>query len=117
MAGATGYLLKRTPPAELLDAIEELHNGGSPMSSAIARKVVLAFREMRQAPPERPALSQREDEILKALARGRRYKEIAGDFGLSFHTVRTHLQNIYKKLHVRSRAQAVRKLQTSATKF
>ena len=117
VAGATGYLLKRTPPGELLEAIEDLHNGGSPMSSAIARKVVSAFQQMRAAPAaDQAALSQREEEILRSLARGRRYKEIAYDLNLSYHTVRTHLQNIYKKLHVKTRSEAVRRFQAGTDK-
>ena len=117
VAGATGYLLKRTPPGELLEAIEDLHNGGSPMSSAIARKVVSAFQQMRAAPAaDHAALSQREEEILRSLARGRRYKEIAYDLKLSYHTVRTHLQNIYKKLHVKTRSEAVRRFQAGTDK-
>ena len=117
VAGATGYLLKRTPPGELLEAIEDLHNGGSPMSSAIARKVVSAFQQMRAAPAtDHAALSQREEEILRSLARGRRYKEIAYDLKLSYHTVRTHLQNVYKKLHVKTRGEAVRRFQAGTDK-
>lgn len=108
VAGATGYLLKRTAPVELLNAIDELVNGGSPMSGAIARKVVLAFRQLGHSSVEPTALSQREEEILRALARGRRPKEIAQDTGLSFHTIRTHQQNIYKKLQVGSRREAIK---------
>jgi DNA-binding NarL/FixJ family response regulator len=111
-AGATGYLLKRTVPVELLGAIEDLLNGGSPMSGAIARKVVMTFRKLPDAPAEPPAhLSQREEEILHALAQGRRPKEIAADANVSVHTVRTHLQNIYKKLQVCTRREAIRKFQ------
>ena len=102
-AGASGYLCKPDKPAMLLDAIEELHHGGSPMSAAIARKVVASFRE----PDD---LSEREREVLERLAQGRRDKEVAADFGLSVLTVRKHLQHIYRKLAVHSRAQAVRKL-------
>ena len=109
LAGATGYLLKRTPAAELLDAILELHEGGSPMSGAIARKVVQAFRQLGVAAAPAGSLSAREQEILSALARGRLYKEIADELGISFHTVRAHLQKIYKKLQVCSREEAVKK--------
>lgn len=110
VAGATGYLLKRTPNSELFDAIEELHQGGSPMSSAIARKVVIAFQSKPADRLDALNLSPREGEILRAFACGRRYKEIAGDLGLSYHTIRTHLQNIYKKLQINSRRQAQQRL-------
>ncbi len=109
VAGATGYILKRTPPAQLLEAIRELHEGGSPMSDQIARKVVQAFREMGKSSKETENLSDREIEILSFLAKGFHDKEIADKFFLSVKTVRTHLRNIYKKLHVRSRTEAVLK--------
>jgi DNA-binding NarL/FixJ family response regulator len=109
LAGATGYILKRTPPAELLEAIREVHEGGSPMSDQIARKVVQAFREMGKSSKETENLSDREMEILSYLAKGYHDKEIADKFFLSVKTVRTHLRNIYKKLHVRSRTEAVLK--------
>ncbi len=109
-AGATGYLLKGAAGNELLTAIDELLLGGSPMSGAIARRVVLSFRKMKPPGPSLEVLTQREEEILNALARGRRPKEIAQDTGLSFHTVRTHQQNIYKKLQVCSRREAVNHL-------
>ncbi len=109
LAGATGYILKRTPPAELLEAISDLHEGGSPMSDQIARKVVQAFREMGKSSKETENLSERELEILSFVAKGYHDKEIADKFFLSVKTVRTHLRNIYKKLHVRSRTEAVLK--------
>jgi DNA-binding NarL/FixJ family response regulator len=109
LAGATGYILKRTPPAELLEAIRELHEGGSPMSDQIARKVVQAFQQMGKSSTETENLSERENEILAYLAKGYQDKEIADKFFLSVKTVRTHLRNIYKKLHVRSRTEAVLK--------
>jgi DNA-binding NarL/FixJ family response regulator len=109
LAGATGYILKRTPPTELLQAIQELHEGGSPMSDQIARKVVQAFQEMGKSSSETENLSDREMEILSYLAKGYHDKEIADQFFLSVKTVRTHLRNIYKKLHVRSRTEAVLK--------
>ena len=109
VAGATGYILKRTPPAELLEAIRDLHEGGSPMSDQIARKVVQAFQEMGKSSSETENLSDRELEILSYLAKGYNDKEIADKFFLSIKTVRTHLRNIYKKLHVRSRTEAVLK--------
>ena len=108
-AGASGYLLKKTPPAKLLDAILELHNGGSPMSSRIARKVVETFRALGTSSKEIENLSKRESEILSHLAKGYRYKEIADTLFISIETVRTHIRNIYEKLHVRSRSEAVLK--------
>lgn len=108
-AGATGYLLKHNIPDRLIESIRDLHAGGSPMSNSIARKVVLAFSDRASDRPDPNArLSQREQEILEYLARGHLYKEIADQLHLSYHTVRTHVQNIYKKLHIRSRAEAAR---------
>ncbi len=108
-AGATGYILKKTPPAELLDAIRNLHNGGSPMSSQIARKVVQAFQQISQSHKDTESLTEREAEILAHLARGYHDKEIAEQLFVSVETVRTHIRNIYKKLHVHSRTEAARK--------
>jgi DNA-binding NarL/FixJ family response regulator len=105
-AGATGYLLKQTPPAELLAALREVHRGGAPMSSQIARKVVQSFQTGIPA-GQQAELSPREREILERLARGDLIKHIADQLGSSFDTVRTHLRRIYEKLHVHSRAQAV----------
>lgn len=125
-AGASGYLLKRTPPDEILEAIRDLHGGGAPMSSEIARKVVQSFR----AAPLRPiqpaittaaatatapakagleTLSPRQEEILRLLAQGRSVKEIADHTGLSVETVRSYLKLVYQKLHVRSRTEALLK--------
>lgn len=108
-AGAAGYLLKRTTPEELVEAIVELRNGGSPMTSAIARKVVQSFQ--RPAPvgvsAEMAQLSPREREILGLLAQGYLYKEIAADLKISVPTVNAHIRNMYEKLQVHSRAQAV----------
>lgn len=106
-AGATGYLLKRTPPAEILESITETHQGGSPMSSYIARKVVQSFQKSRPAAGKSLPLSEREREILRQLAQGYRYKEIADALAISLDTVRTHLRRIYEKLHVHSRTEAV----------
>jgi DNA-binding NarL/FixJ family response regulator len=108
-AGATGYLLKQTPPAELLAAIRDVHGGGSPMSSHIARKIVQSFQKPAAVARETENLSPREAEVLDLLARGYLYKEIADKTGLSYATVHTHIRHIYEKLHVRSRAQAVAK--------
>jgi DNA-binding NarL/FixJ family response regulator len=109
-AGATGYLLKQTPPAQLLAAIRDVHGGGSPMSSHIARKIVQSFqRPATAAHAETQNLSPREAEVLDLLAKGYLYKEIADRTGLTYATVHTHIRHIYEKLHVRSRAQAVAK--------
>jgi DNA-binding NarL/FixJ family response regulator len=108
-AGACGYLLKRTPHAELIAALRQVREGGSPMTSYIARKVVQSFY---QAPPESiqaEDLTPREREVLELLARGYYYKEITEVLGLSMSTVNTHVRHIYEKLHVHSRAQAVAK--------
>jgi DNA-binding NarL/FixJ family response regulator len=106
-AGARGYILKKTPPAELLEAILEVHTGGSPMSSRIARRVVQTFQVTGTSVEERQRLSKRENEILSYLAKGYRYKAIADTLSISIETVRTHLRNIYEKLHVHSRSEAV----------
>jgi DNA-binding NarL/FixJ family response regulator len=107
-AGACGYLVKRVQPDELLQALHEVHRGGSPMSSHIARKVVLSFQENSQKPQrETDCLSPREQEVLDHLARGLSYKQIADQLGLSIDSVRTYIRRIYEKLHVRSRTEAV----------
>jgi len=109
--GASGYLLKQTRRSELLDALRDVHVGGSPMSSQIARKVVQSFRrqETENSGGESVELSQREHEVLELLARGYLYKEIAEQLKISVQTVNTYIRRIYEKLHVRSRAQAVAK--------
>lgn len=106
-AGATGYLLKRTTRENLLSSILEVHSGGSPMTSNIARKVVQSLQ--RSEPKRNPAddLSKRENEVLVLLAQGYLYKEIADQLEISFQTVNTHIRRIYEKLHVHSRSQAV----------
>lgn len=106
-AGATGYLLKQTPPAELLAAIRDVHGGGSPMSSHIARKIVQSFQKPLPAARDTDNLSPRESEVLDLLAKGYLYKEIADKMGLTYATVHTHIRHIYEKLHVRSRTEAV----------
>ncbi|MDQ6631937.1 MAG: response regulator transcription factor [Verrucomicrobiota bacterium] len=106
MAGASGYLIKDTPPTEILEAIADVHRGGSPMSSQIARRVVEHVQQFSMS-DETMNLSPREYEILGQLAKGYQYKEIADKLGISPLTVRTHLRNIYEKLHVRSRTEAV----------
>ncbi|MCL4179347.1 MAG: response regulator transcription factor [Verrucomicrobia bacterium] len=109
-AGAGGYLLKRTPPDQLLEAIRDLHQGGAPMSSHIARKVVHSFQESTRHTPGVDDLSPREEEILHLVAGGYHNKEIGGRLNISPETVRVHLRNIYEKLHVNSRSQAVARL-------
>ncbi|RPE05914.1 DNA-binding response regulator [Chitinophaga lutea] len=108
-AGASGYILKKTSPGDLLDAIRELHDGGSPMSSQIARRVVAYFQKQARPNPALEALTSREKEILDQLSKGFLYKEIAGNLFISIETVRRHVHNIYEKLHVRSRTDAVNK--------
>ena len=102
-AGASGYLLKDTSPADLLVHIREVHEGGAPMSGQIARRIINSFRII-----ENP-LSTLETEILKMLSKGMNYKEIAEEIFLSPHTIKTHIKNIYSKLHVNNRAEAIYK--------
>ncbi|MEM7187816.1 MAG: response regulator transcription factor [Bacteroidota bacterium] len=102
-AGATGYLLKDTNPADLLVHIKEVFDGGSPMSSQIARRIISSFRII-----ENP-LSDRETEVLKLLSQGLNYRDVAEEIFLSPHTVKTHIKNIYSKLHVNNRAEAIYK--------
>jgi len=108
-AGATSYLLKSTPPEKVIDAIYEVHNGGSPISSQIARKVIDAFTLKEKTNDYFQELSRREQEILEQLSRGYRYKEIADKLFVSIETVRTHIRNIYEKLQVNGRAEALKK--------
>ncbi len=105
-AGANGYLLKRAEPDEVLTAIRDAREGGAPMSSQIARRVVLSFHEPAQS-SEAVALTDRENEILSFLSKGFANKEIADKMNIGVPTVRTHLRHIYEKLHVRSRTEAV----------
>jgi len=115
MAGANGYLLKRTPKGKLLEAIREITSGGAPMSRQIARRVVQFFHEIKQVPntvhraPELQTLTEREEQVLSLLAKGHAYKEISGLMLISFETVRTHVRSIYEKLHVHSRTAATLK--------
>jgi DNA-binding NarL/FixJ family response regulator len=106
-AGATGYLLKQTPPAELLAAIKDVHGGGSPMSSHIARKIVQSFQKPAPAKSGLESLTPREAEVLDYLAKGFLYKEIADALKISYDTVHAHIRKIYEKLQVRSRTEAV----------
>jgi DNA-binding NarL/FixJ family response regulator len=107
-AGASGYLLKRSSPAEILQAIADVHGGGAPMTGEIARKVVQSFRKpTNSATSDGEKLTPREEEVLDLLAQGYVTKEIAEKLAISFDTVRFHLKHIYSKLHVRSRAEAI----------
>ena len=109
-AGASGYLLKKTPLLEIISAIKELHNGGSPMSAPIARKLVTVFQEQQQQGNTVVfLLSPREKEVLDLTAKGLLYKEIAVQLGISFRTVRQHLHKIYEKLHVQNKTEAINK--------
>ena len=108
-AGATGYLLKQTPPVKLLEAIQDVYRGGSPMSGEIARKVVLSFQHPVPNYASANSLTKREDVILSYLVKGYFYKEIAGLLFISVETVRTHIRNIYEKLQVRTRSEAILK--------
>lgn len=107
-AGASGYLLKNTGLVQLIESLKELYNGGSPMSSNIARKLVSIFREQNKT-EEVETLSQRENEILQLLSKGLLYKEIADQLSISVSTVRQHIHNIYEKLHVQNRTEAINK--------
>lgn len=110
-AGASGYLVKKTPPSKLLEAIKDAYDGGAPMSSQIARKVIDFFQKKKPAFPakERYVLTPREREILSGLVEGRNFKSIADSLFISVETVRFHFRNIYKKLHVHSQSEAVAK--------
>jgi DNA-binding NarL/FixJ family response regulator len=108
-AGASGYLLKRMPPSKLLDAIAEVVGGGSPMSAPIARKVIQLLQSMPVPSDNTVDLSDRERQVLEAMAAGQLYKHIADDLNVSIHTVRSYIRRIYEKLHVRTRTEAVAK--------
>jgi len=110
-AGACGYLVKKTPPSRLLEAIKEVHEGGSPMSSQIARQVIIAFKEGKDSIKDNSSygLSEREKEVLTLLAQGNNYQQIGDQLFISVDTVRHHIKNIYKKLHVHTQSEAVAK--------
>lgn len=108
-AGASGYILKRSDPGEIVQAVNEVLAGGAPMTSSIARKVVESFREPLPEGSEETALSRREKEVLQALSKGLSNKEIADDLSINVETVRWHLKQIYDKLHVHGRTEAALK--------
>jgi DNA-binding NarL/FixJ family response regulator len=108
-AGANGFLVKSTPPDNLLEAIRDVSNGGGPMSGHIARKVIQSFQPAPRNTSQRENLTNRELEILELLSQGSAYKQIAARLNLSMGTIQTHISRIYKKLHVNSRTQAVMK--------
>ena len=111
-AGASGYLLKKTAPARIVEAIKELYNGGSPMSATIARKLVEVFNHHpsgNYSAESSSLLTTRENEVLHFVSRGLSYKEIADQLNLSFHTVKQHIRNIYEKLHVQNKTEAINK--------
>jgi DNA-binding NarL/FixJ family response regulator len=112
-AGATGYMLKRLTPARLLEAIQEVHEGGSPMSHSIARKVLASFHEAGQAAAEMNRLSPREEMVLDCLAKGLTYEKTGSQLNISLDSVRTYVRRIYEKLHVHSRTEAVAKYSRS----
>lgn len=107
--GACGYLLKKTPPAKLLEAIREAHEGGAPMSPEIARKVVMLFQNTRQPEKIEEQLTQQEVKLLQLLADGHGYQSAAGQLSISINTVRNYIRSIYDKLHVHSKNEAVSK--------
>ncbi len=110
-AGACGYLVKKTPPSKLLEAIQEAYQGGAPMSANIARKVIDFFQNKKAPSPQKPqsVLTPREKEILTGLVEGNSFKALADSMFISVETVRFHFRNIYKKLHVHSQSEAVAK--------
>jgi DNA-binding NarL/FixJ family response regulator len=109
-AGADGYISKSSSPVKILEAIQDVFNGGSPMSSQIARRVVSFFNPKKEMNTELAKLSTREQEILQYLAKGYRYKEISGFLFINIETVRKHIHNIYEKLQVSSRTDALNKI-------
>jgi DNA-binding NarL/FixJ family response regulator len=109
-AGASGYLLKKTPPEEILQAIRDLYHGGAPMTASIARRVIQSFQAAPSTVVDDFQLTVRENEILYSLVDGLSYKKIADKHCVSISTIRTHICNIYNKLHVNSKAAAVAKV-------
>ena len=107
--GASGYMLKRTPQAQLLEAIRDVHRGGSPMTTHIARKVVQSFQRTQASAAQTDSLSEREQQVLQLLSEGLIYKEISEKLGIGYETVHTYIRRIYEKLQVRTRTEAVAK--------
>jgi len=116
-AGASGYLLKRSTPDQILEAIGDVSRGGAPMTSTIARKVVQSFQNRGLSSEDHANLTNREEEILGGLVRGLANKEIADELSISVQTIRVHLKSIYEKLHVRSRTEAALKAVSSPAKI
>ena len=108
-AGASGYLLKNASPEQITEALKELHYGGSPMSPTIARKLVNIFRDQKNSKLSSDLLGRRENDVLELLAQGLLYKEIAVRLSITVGTVRQHIHNIYEKLHVQNRTEAINK--------
>jgi len=108
-AGASGYMLKRTPQAQLLEAVRDVHRGGSPMTTHIARKVVQSFQKSAASAQQTENLSEREQQVLELLSQGLIYKEISEKLGIGYETVHTYIRRIYEKLQVRTRTEAVAK--------
>jgi len=109
-AGASGYLLKKTPKEKILEFLKELHEGGSPMSTQIARKVIEAFQRRKTISEEEKSLTKKEKEVLDLLAKGFLYKEIADRLFITVNTVKQHIHRIYEKLHVTNKAEAINKI-------
>ena len=109
-AGASGYLLKKSSPQEIIDAIKLLHLGGAPMSANIARKVIESFQDHNSHTKEDFRLTTRENELLNSLIEGISYKKLAEKYFISISTVRTHIRHIYEKLHVNSKSEAVARI-------
>lgn len=109
-SGASGYLLKKTPKEKILEALKELHDGGSPMSTQIARKVIQAFQKTKPLGEAAASLTKKEKDILDLLAKGFLYKEIAEKTSITTNTVKQHIHNIYEKLHVHNRTEAINKV-------
>jgi DNA-binding NarL/FixJ family response regulator len=108
-SGASGYLLKNTPPAEIVQAIFDVYRGGSPMTSSVARRVLQYFQEPPKSHPAEQLLSSREQDILRVLMKGYSYKLIADELGISIDTVRSHIRHVYEKLQVNSKTEAILK--------
>ena len=109
-AGASGYLLKKTPKEKILESLKELHEGGSPMSTQIARKVIQAFQHRKTISEEEKSLTKKEKEVLDLLAKGFLYKEIADQLVITVNTVTQHIHRVYEKLHVTNKAEAINKI-------